>query len=100
MSNHILIVQLDVPEEHLAEFNKLYDGEHVPALLGVSGVISGQRYEIDRDAEDQLRYLAIYEIENPDIPAGDEWQKAANTPGWSEVRKHVTARRRGVFRKM
>jgi hypothetical protein len=100
MADYILIVQLDVNEAHLDEFNDLYDNEHVPSLLSVSGVVSGQRYEIEADAEDELRYLAIYEIERPDIPAGDEWQKAATTPGWMGVRKHITARRRGVFRKM
>jgi hypothetical protein len=100
MANYILIVQLDVNEKHLKEFNELYDGEHVPSLLSVKGVVGGQRYEIECDNEDELRYLAIYELERPDIPSGDEWQKAANTPGWSEVRKHITARRRGVFRKM
>lgn len=100
MANYILIVQLDVNEKHLKEFNELYDGEHVPSLLSVKGVVGGQRYEIDCDNEDELRYLAIYELERPDIPSGEEWQKAANTPGWSAVRKHVTARRRGVFRKM
>ena len=32
MSNYILIVQIDVPEEHDAEFNKLYDSEHFHLL--------------------------------------------------------------------
>lgn len=100
MANYILVVQLDVDKKHVKEFNELYDGEHVPSLLSVKGVVSGQRYELDRDGEDELRYLAIYEIERPDIPTSDEWQKAANTPGWVAVRSHVTARRRGVFRKM
>jgi hypothetical protein len=100
MTNYILMVQLEVAEEHVAQFNELYDGEHVPNLLGVDGVVSGQRYELERNAEDQLRFLAIYEIERPDIPESDEWQKAATTPGWMAVRPHVTARRRGVFRKM
>lgn len=100
MANYILVVQLDVDEKHLKEFNDLYDNEHVPSLLSVDGVVSGQRYELDRNAEDQLRYLAIYEIERPEIPESDEWQKAANTPGWVAVRSNVTARRRGVFRKM
>lgn len=100
MTDYILIVQLDVPEQHVKEFNRLYDGEHVPNLLKVKGVKSGTRYELERNAEDQLRYLAIYEIERPDIPESDEWQKAATTPGWMGVRKHISARRRGVFRKM
>ena len=100
MTNYILMVQLDVAEEHAAEFNHLYDAEHVPNLLSVSGVVSGQRYELDRNGDDQLKYLAIYELERPEIPDGDAWKKAATTPDWMAVRKHITARRRGVFRKM
>jgi hypothetical protein len=100
MANYILMVQLDVAEEHVEEFNRLYDGEHVPNLLSVDGVVSGQRYELERNGEDQLRYLAIYELERPDIPDSEEWQKAATTPGWMAVRSHITGRRRGVFRKM
>ncbi|MCG8543781.1 MAG: hypothetical protein MJE12_06175 [Alphaproteobacteria bacterium] len=100
MADYILVVQLDVPEAHDAEFNRLYDGEHVPNLLSVPGVVSGQRYKLEGDGEDMLRYLATYEIESPDIPSSDEWQKKANTEGWVTVREHVTARRRGVFRKI
>ena len=100
MANYILMVQLEVADEHVDEFNKLYDGEHVPSLLSVDGVVSGQRYELDRNADDQLRFLAIYELERPDIPESDEWQKAATTPDWMVVRKYITSRRRGVFRKM
>ena len=100
MANYILMVQLEVADEHVDEFNKLYDGEHVPNLLSVDGVVSGQRYELDRNADDQLRFLAIYELERPDIPQSDEWQKAATTPGWMAVRTNISSRRRGVFRKM
>lgn len=100
MAQYILVVQLEVPDEHVEAFNALYDGEHVPSLLGVGGVVSGQRYELAGEGEDTLRYLAIYELERPDIPSTEEWRKAATTPGWMGVRKHITARRRGVFRKM
>ncbi len=100
MSNYILIVQIDVPEEHDAEFNRLYDSEHVPNLTSVPGVISGQRYVLERAGTDMLRYLAIYEIETPELPESDEWQAAATTPGWMGVRKHISTLRRGVFRKM
>jgi hypothetical protein len=100
MADYILVVQLDVNEKHVKEFNELYDNEHVPNLLNVKGVKSGTRYELERNAEDELRYLAVYEIERPDIPESAEWQKAATTPGWMSVRGHITARRRGVFRKM
>ena len=100
MASYILMVQLEVADEHVDEFNQLYDGEHVPNLLSVDGVVSGQRYELDRNADDQLRFLAIYELERPDIPESDEWKKAATTPGWMAVRTNITSLRRGVFRKM
>jgi hypothetical protein len=100
MADYILVVQLEVDQKHAKEFNDLYDNEHVPNLLSVKGVLSGTRYELERNAEDQLRYLAVYELARADIPESAEWQKAATTSGWMTVRPHVTARRRGVFRKM
>lgn len=100
MANYILMVQLEVADEHAAQFNRLYDSEHVPNLLSVDGVVSAQRYELDSSADDQLRYLAIYELERPGIPDSDEWKKAATTPDWMAVRTCITARRRGVFRKL
>ena len=35
---HVYIVQMDIPAEHEAEFNRIYDTEHVPALTKVPGV--------------------------------------------------------------
>ncbi len=100
MADYVLVVQLDVPEEHDAEFNRLYDGEHVPNLLSVPGVSGGQRYKLERGGDDMLRYLAIYQIESPELPESAAWQEKSNTPGWVEVRKHISARRRGVFRQI
>ena len=100
MTNYILMVQLDVPDEHVDEFNVRYDRDHVPYLLKVDGVVSAQRYVLDGDSEDQLRFLAIYELERPDIPQSEEWQKAASVPAWVEMRDNITARRRGIFRKI
>ncbi|MCB1742967.1 MAG: hypothetical protein KDK91_21505 [Gammaproteobacteria bacterium] len=98
MSSYILVVQIDVPDEHEAEFNRLYDGEHVPNLKSVPGVKSAQRYRLEDQGQDMLRYLAIYELESPDLPQTDAWQKAATTPGWMGVRQHIKTLRRGVFK--
>jgi hypothetical protein len=53
MSNYILIVQIDVPEEHDAEFNKLYDSEHVPSLLSF-GACSEPAQRAGRDQRTAL----------------------------------------------
>lgn len=100
MSNYILMIQLEIQEDHVEEFNKLYNDEHFPHLLDVSGVISGQRYEIECDADDQLSFLIIYELETPDVPSSDEWKEAAVAPAYMKVRKYITEKRRGVFRKV
>ena len=90
----------DIGSEQVVLMDRTFFSPAPDYLLKVKGVVSGQRYELERNAEDQLRYLAIYEIERADIPESAEWQKAATTPGWMTVRPHITARRRGVFRKM
>ncbi len=100
MADYIFVVQLDVPEEHDAEFNRLYDGEHLPNLKSVAGVSSARRYQLKGEGQDMLRYLAIYQIDSPDIPDTDEWKKMGSTEGWMTVRPHISTRRRGVFRSM
>ena len=95
MADYTLVVQLDVPEEHDAEFNRLYDGEHVPNLLSVPGVSNGQRYKLAQDGNDMLRYMATYDLESPDIPNSPAWEAKATTPGWMGVHQHISARRRG-----
>ena len=34
---HAFVVQLDIPAEHEAEFNRVYDTEHFPMLSKVPG---------------------------------------------------------------
>ena len=43
MGSHALyLVRMDVAHDHEAEFNEVYDREHVPALTGVPGVRRGE----------------------------------------------------------
>jgi len=101
MSNYIHIAQIDVPPEHEAEFNRLYDEEHVPRITSVPGVISGRRYKLNAGARGEIpRYLAIYELESPDIPQSKAWEEAAETPNWRRVRKTMTMRMGGTFEAM
>lgn len=101
MAKYIHIAQIDVPAEHEAEFNRLYDEEHVPRITSVPGVISGRRFKLNGGARGEIpRYLAIYELESPDIPQSKEWEIAAETPNWHKVRKTMTARMGGTFEAM
>ena len=97
-TRYIYIAQIDVAPEDEAEFNRLYDAEHIPRLTAVPGVISGRRYKLNTTGAGSVpRYLAIYELESPDIPGSKAWKEAAETPNWHRVRKTMTVRNGGGF---
>ena len=57
-------MQLDIPAEHEAEFNRVYDTEHFPMLSKVPGVRSAARYRLEHSTVPGMqRYLTIYELE-------------------------------------
>jgi hypothetical protein len=69
MGNGHLVFALcvDIDPEREAEFNEWYDHEHLPAVVGCPGVISGRRYRADRvgrGENDLARYWAVYEVES------------------------------------
>ena len=61
---YIYMVQMDIPAEHEADFNRVYDTEHVPEILKVPGVRGCTRYVLEKTNKDGLaRYLALYEMD-------------------------------------
>jgi hypothetical protein len=70
--SYIYLVQMDIPAEQEAEFNRIYDEEHVPMIVQVPGCRSCTRYKLDHSAQtDTAKYLAIYELDSPDVPKSD-----------------------------
>jgi hypothetical protein len=67
----------DTPPEHEAEFNKWYNEEHLPMLARVPGVLSARRFF---DPKGKPRYIAMYELSDPDARSRPEWQAAITTP--------------------
>jgi hypothetical protein len=52
------------------EFNRWYDGTHLPEMLQVPGFVAGRRYALTAvGAADRSRFLAAYEIETQDLAA-------------------------------
>ena len=63
---HLFVVQMDIPAEQEAEFNRVYDSEHFPMLSKVPGVRSAARYRLEHSsAPGMQRYLAFYELDSP-----------------------------------
>lgn len=111
-ANYLFIVSMDVEADKEALFNEVYEQEHVPALLAVPGVVSATRWKqqpltVNIGGERQTivmegepTYMAVYEIESPDVLLSPEWAAAGEAGRWAgEVRPHTTNRRH-VLRQM
>ncbi len=100
--SYIYLVQMDIPAEHEAEFNRIYDEEHVPMIVRVPGCLACTRYRLEHSAQaDTAKYLAIYEMDSPDVPKSAAWIAASDTGLWKpNIRPHTTNRRHGVFQRI
>jgi hypothetical protein len=81
----LLVNAMNVIPEYEHEFNEWYDHEHIPALSGVPGVLSARRF---RDPKGTHRHLALYHLKSADVPNGEAWKKAANSPWTDKLRPH------------
>jgi hypothetical protein len=104
-TRYVFIVTMDVAPEKEALFNEVYDKEHVPYLSQVPGVIAVTRFKTEPAAfvlagekrelkgEGQPTYMAMYELESPDVLLSKEWAAAGEKGRWvTEVRPHTTNR--------
>ncbi|HXC11269.1 MAG TPA: hypothetical protein VNV39_00330 [Stellaceae bacterium] len=99
---HLFVVQLEIPAEHDAEFNRVYDTEHFPMLAKVPGVRGGARYRLEQSTVPGMqRYLTVYEIDSPDVLKSEAWEKAGAFGDWaSKIRPKCTARHHSVFERI
>jgi hypothetical protein len=100
--SYVYIVQMDIPAEHEAEFNRIYDTEHVPALTKVPGVRGCTRYVLEKtNKQGMARYLALYELDSPDLVDSPAWLEAAAVGDWiAKIRPHATNRSHTIMRKL
>lgn len=100
--SYVYVVQMDVPQELEAEFNRIYDKDHVPTILKVPGVRSCARYRLDHSTVATMpRYLAIYELDRAEIIDSPQWQEASDLGAWKpKIRPHTTNRQHSVFERI
>ena len=111
-ARYLFIASMDVDPGKEALFNEIYDTEHIPNLLKVSGVLSVKRYvnepltlSIGGEkkkivAEGEPRYSAVYELESPDVLVSAAWSKAVEAGRWPAEVRPYTRNRRHVLRKL
>ena len=100
MSNYVYLVHMDIPAELENDFNRIYDTQHVPNILAVPGAHKCTRYQFESgDVDGVARYLAIYEIDSPDLPNSDAWNAASDKGDWiTQIRPFATNRSRVVYK--
>jgi len=111
-TRYILTVSMDVDADKEALFNEVYDTEHVPLLLKVPGVIAVTRLKMEPlamfiggekktiVAESEPAYMAVYEIESPEVLTGQGWAKAVEEGRWPTQVRPYTKNRRHVLRRV
>ena len=109
-TRYVFIASMDVDPEVEALFNEVYDQEHVPELLKVPGVVSVTRcrkvaaeLSIGGDlipvGDPEPAYIAIYELENPDVLKSEAWSAAVDKGRWAgEVRPYTRNRHHVMHR--
>jgi hypothetical protein len=66
----LLVVVIEVDPEHEDELNRWYDEEHIPEKRATPGFRSARRFA---SHEAPGRYLAIYEVDDPDVVLSPEY---------------------------
>ena len=111
-TKYVFIVSMDVEPEKEALFNEVYDHEHVPNLLKVPGVRSATRFRTEPASfaiggqtkpltgEGMPRYVAIYEIDSPEVLTSSAWAEAGELGRWATEVRPYTMNRQHVVRKV
>lgn len=95
-ARHFYMVTFEIAREDEAQFNEIYDTEHVPNILRVEGVLGVVRFrDATPNAAGWLVYSALYLLARPDLPDTPEWKAASDTGRWAPVmRPRLKSRQR------
>lgn len=109
-TRYLFVVSMDVAPDKEDLFNEVYDQEHIPYLMEVPGVVAVRRAKAepfqmamagsvhDKPAASP-RYVALYEIERPEVVASDAWAVAVEKGRWGQdVRPYTTNRQHAMYR--
>jgi hypothetical protein len=112
ITKYLFIAGMDIAPEKEALFNEIYDREHVPNLLKVPGVravtrlctepasfaIGGQTRPLT--GEGAPKYVAVYEIDSPDVLTSAAWAEAVEQGRWPTEVRPYTSNRYHILRKV
>lgn len=112
-TRYLFSAAMDVEPAKDALFNEVYDGEHVPLLLKVPGVIAVARFKKQEltmilggerktiVVEHEPAYNALYEVESPEVLTSEPWARAVDQGRWpGQVRPYTSNRRHVLYRRI
>ena len=99
-ADYAYLVQMDIPTEHEADFNRVYDTEHAKYLCQAPGVHSCDRFVLkSTDAPKFARYAAVYRIDDPSVPSSEGWRIEGEKGDWAtKIRPHATNRTHTILK--
>ena len=97
---YIYVVQMDIPAQHEAEFNRVYDAEHAPLLSKAAS--GGTRYVLEKSNDSRMqKYMVVYEIASPAVTETKQWEEAGAHGDWAtKIRPHTTSRHHSFFKRV
>jgi antibiotic biosynthesis monooxygenase (ABM) superfamily enzyme len=76
----LMFVATDVAAGHETEWNRWYDGRHIPQRQALPGFMTARRFEIAKPTSSSQRYLALYDLENPQALETEEYLSLSRQP--------------------
>ena len=101
MSEFLYLVQMDIPPQLEADFNRIYDTQHIPEISKVPGVLGVKRCALEKPVPGVAKYAALYRVSSPDVPQGPAWVAASDTGEWKpRIRPHTFNRIHALFKEL
>ncbi|MCY4556172.1 MAG: hypothetical protein OXF79_07285 [Chloroflexi bacterium] len=101
-ADYAYFVQMDIPSDWEAEFNRVYDTEHAKYLCQAPGVHTCNRYQLEStNAAQFARYAALYGIDEPGVPYSEGWRIEGEKGDWAtKIRPHATNRTHTMLKRI
>ena len=99
MREYVYIVQMDIPPEFEAEFNRIYDTQHLPEMMKVPGVLSIKRYAQEKSRPGVPKFAAFYYVASDDVAESAAWVAASDVGEWKiKIRPHTFNVTRSLYK--
>ncbi|MCA3070400.1 MAG: hypothetical protein ING90_04850 [Rhodocyclaceae bacterium] len=95
---YCMMITFEIDPKDEAEFNDIYDNDHVPNIMKLPGVTEVLRFrEAEANAKGFLVYTAVYMMATENLHLTSEWTVLSDLGRWAPViRPKVKSRTRST----